>query len=246
MAKVGKKAVKLAEQNWNCLFAGKKWEELIPKEGVPSLEGLTMPKLGRPKSLSDPRPIKRQDSLKARTSACEVPLEPSLPSQVEFLYSLWDKAPKGNKRALQPIKSLTTPAPKEDLASIGLPQRSDTLQTNVSHSSTFYKINHSRNKVTKSYNYVVRKTNLQFVCKEKEAEQPRDPFSLPTVDEPAFVRPPASPPGITMSKIDIKIEGEVHIPALPAPELKSRPSIKAVKLAKIRRDSRLSQALSQD
>lgn len=231
MLKIAKKAAVIAERNWQCVFSEKKWSDLIPKDMIPSLEALPIPKIARPRSLTDYKHRIQRGELKDKMQVLEIQKSLEVPSQVEFLYSLWEKAPKGTKRNLEPIKRKPKPEKinLEALDSQNLP--------NASHGSTFYKINHSRNKVTKSYNYVVRKNNTQFVCQEKETEllSPdlhHNQHNLVKIDEIEENGTETMSRTLAVNKVDIRISDSIQ-KLENACEINMRSSIRNFKLAKI-------------
>lgn len=232
MLKVAKKAACIAERNWQCVFNEKKWSDLIPKDMIPSLETLPVSKNARPKSLTDYKHRIQRGELKDKVGVLEIQKSLEVPSQVEFLYSLWDKASKGAKRNLEPIKRKSK---QEKIVSNDAFENQN--QPNASHGSTFYKINHSRNKVTKSYNYVVRKNNTQFVCQEKETEfqllelNSHQQNLLP-IDENEEQGNEAISRTLAVNKVDIRIDDSIQ-KLENAFEVNMKKSIRNFKLAKI-------------
>lgn len=240
MSKLNKKTILQAEKNWNFVFTVQKWDELLPKEGISSIEGLPVPKMSRPKSLTDKRSGSIQEPLKIRVGTSDNPEEGKVHSQVEFLYSIWEKAPKSKKIILKPVRpkhQSVQPTAAHNTPGLKIESGPET----GSQTSTFYKINHSRNKVTNSYNYVVRKSNLQFVCKEKELEEikfelNRDPFYQASIEDDFMAKNLSTPAPMAVARVTLRIDD--GLPAKPKDENKFRKSMKNIRLAKIRRQSK--------
>lgn len=209
MVKTAKTAVLKAEKDWNLVFTIKKWDEYLPRDAVTSQDGLVVAKSGRPKSLDEkkaitvPPPGLQQASTSDGTDVVR-------PSQVEFLYSLWEKEGKAKPPTLRSIKPRQPSI--QDGTDLGRLANNEPVNPNASHSSTFYQINHSRNKVTKSYNYVVRKSNLKFVCKEKETEGSRTsgvkhPFVQASIDDDVMAKNLPAPTNLPVNKVELTIDG---------------------------------------
>ena len=209
MVKIAKNAILKAEKDWNLVFTIKKWDEYLPKDVVTSQEALANAKTTRPKSLNDKRNVEVTDDSKQRVFTSDGTVD-TKPSQVEFLYSLWEKEPKSKPPTLKSIK-VRQPSIQEG-TDLGKLQGNEGSNPNMSQTSSFYQINHPRNKLTNSYNYVVRKANLQFVCREKEAEVVKKPevkpeFVQPSIDDELFARVAPMPIQLPVNKVDLTIDG---------------------------------------
>ena len=91
-AKQHKKAIKKAESDWSYVFTTKKWDELLPKDILPSIDSLQKkPQLKRESCNIGQKDFPETENLAKRISA---PIDLKTQNQVEFLYSLWNKAPK--------------------------------------------------------------------------------------------------------------------------------------------------------
>ena len=198
-----------AEKDWNLVFTIKKWDEFLPKDAVISQEGLALVKSGRPKSLEEKKAGAVTVDTYPRVSTSDG-TDLTRPSQVEFLYSLWEKEGKAKQPTLRSIKPRQPSI--QDGADLGRLPQNEGSHPNVSQSSTFYQINHSRNQVTKSYNYVVRKSHLKFVCKEKEVEASKtpgtkSPFVQASIDDDVMAKHLQAPANLPLNKVELTIEG---------------------------------------
>lgn len=233
MLKAAKAAVLKAEKDWNLVFTVKKWDDFLPKDVVVPQDALAAARAARPKSLDDKRGGPLAEEGRARVFTSDGAVD-SRPSQVEFLYALWEKENKQKPPTLKSLKPPRQPSIQEGADRPKPPAEEGSLGVTQ---ASFYQISHPRNKVTNSYNYVLRKTNLQFVCRQKENEGDQKPADKPlavqpSIDDALFKKSlPPPPPQVVQVSLPVK-KVELNMDGLGPARPAARPP-KNAKLAKL-------------
>lgn len=207
--KLNKKTLKQAEINWNYVFTIKKWDEYLPKDVISSIEvsPISNQVINMSENILLDKPVICVDKKLAVTEKLDLKSQ----NQVDFLYSLWSNSGKQSKINPQIAIRQKQVSLVSQIAVSQSQTRNEELLQIANQSSAFYKISHSRNKVTNSYNYVVRKNNYQFICKEKEAEIcllgiNQDAFVGEFIEENSAVKKAKLSAKLTLNNVVIKIE----------------------------------------
>ena len=200
--KLNKKTLKQAEINWNYVFTIKKWDDYLPKDVISSVEvsPISNQVINMSENILLDKPVIFVDKKVPITEKLDLKSQ----NQVDFLYSLWNNSVKQSKISPQI-------AVRQKQVSLVSQTRNEELLQIANQSSAFYKISHSRNKVTNSYNYIVRKNNYQFICKEKDPEIcllgiNEDPFVGGFIEENSAVNKTKPSKKLTLNNVVIKIE----------------------------------------
>lgn len=182
----------------------------MPKENLPLIVDPVPPKQIQSIPTSDKN---NSDKVIGTNQVCyrkSDTVDLKIKNQVDFLYSIWNQKQKHQKKDLLKIKSKQQ-ASVERANVNSKKDKVEQLQQNSTQNSTFYKINHPRNKVTNSHNYVLRKSDYQFVCKEKEQEVcqftfVKDPMLFPSIEDDIETKAGTTFGHLAVNKVIIKIE----------------------------------------